>query len=184
MKKPDKGNESEILPNTLNTRIVQKIDKIESAITEYPVKGLRGDVNSDFYEFLALPRQKKLKPLIPQPSYIIHHTSALSHHTSALSPQPSSLIPKASASYCLIFCCKDTTFCRYRQENARKLICLQEIVFYAFLFRRACSLKDGFWSRQENGGSLLTGRFLTRTEQSTKCKKLSKRVFSVLVRHQ
>ena len=46
--------ESEILPNTLKTRVMQKFDKTASAITEYPVKGLRGDVNSDFYEFLAM----------------------------------------------------------------------------------------------------------------------------------
>ena len=56
-KKQDKKpqyQESEILPNTLGTRVVQKFDKTASAITEYPVKGLRGDVNSDFYEFLAM----------------------------------------------------------------------------------------------------------------------------------
>lgn len=52
--KPEKNEESEILPNTLNTRILQKLDKTESAIIEYPVKGLRGDVNSDFYEFLSM----------------------------------------------------------------------------------------------------------------------------------
>lgn len=55
--KPDKKKqeeESKILPNTLETRVMQKFDKTASAITEYPVKGLRGDVNSDFYEFLAM----------------------------------------------------------------------------------------------------------------------------------
>ena len=54
--KPEKKQEEEskILPNTLKTRIVQKFDKTTSAMTEYPVKGLRGDVNSDFYEFLAM----------------------------------------------------------------------------------------------------------------------------------
>ena len=55
--KPEKKKqeeESKILPNTLETRVMQKFDKTASAITEYPVKGLRGDVNSDFYEFLAM----------------------------------------------------------------------------------------------------------------------------------
>ena len=53
-KKADKGDESVILPNTLNTRIWQKYDKTLNAMTEYPVKGLKGDVNSDFYEFLSM----------------------------------------------------------------------------------------------------------------------------------
>ena len=54
MRKPEKDEESEILPNTLNTRIAQKTDKTMSAIVEYPFKGFRGDVNSDFYEFLSM----------------------------------------------------------------------------------------------------------------------------------
>ena len=53
-KKPDKRDESEIVPNTLKTRVLQKYDKTLNAITEYPVKGLKGDVNSDFYEFLSM----------------------------------------------------------------------------------------------------------------------------------
>lgn len=52
--KPDKGDESEIVPNTLKTRVLQKFDKTSSAIIEYPAKGLKGDVNSDFYEFLSM----------------------------------------------------------------------------------------------------------------------------------
>lgn len=47
-------NESKILPNTLETRIRQKFDKTASAFTEYPMKGLLGDINSDFYEFLSM----------------------------------------------------------------------------------------------------------------------------------
>ncbi len=47
-------DESRILPNTLKTRVLQKFDKTASAFTEYPKKGLIGDVNSDFYEFLAM----------------------------------------------------------------------------------------------------------------------------------
>ncbi len=53
-KEKPENQESMILPNTLKTRINQKYDKTTSAIIEYPVKGLRGDVNSDFYEFLAI----------------------------------------------------------------------------------------------------------------------------------
>ena len=53
-KKPEKDEESEILPNNLKTRILQKTDKTMNAVIEYPVKGLRGDVNSDFYEFLSM----------------------------------------------------------------------------------------------------------------------------------
>ncbi len=49
-----KAEESAILPNTLGTRLNQKYDKTLSALTEYPVKGLKGDVNSDFYEFLSM----------------------------------------------------------------------------------------------------------------------------------
>ena len=52
--KKEEDNESKILPNTLRTRIAQKIDKTQSAFTEYPIKGFRGDVNSDFYEFLSM----------------------------------------------------------------------------------------------------------------------------------
>ena len=53
-KKPDKYSESQIVPNTMRTRILQKYDKTLNAMTEYPVKGLKGDVNSDFYEFLSM----------------------------------------------------------------------------------------------------------------------------------
>ena len=53
-KKPEKDEESEILPNTLRTRVLQKTDKTMNAVIEYPIKGLKGDVNSDFYEFLSM----------------------------------------------------------------------------------------------------------------------------------
>lgn len=52
--KTQENEESMILPNTLSTRINQKYDKTMSAFIEYPVKGLKGDVNSDFYEFLSM----------------------------------------------------------------------------------------------------------------------------------
>lgn len=53
-KKDESSNRSAILPNTLETRVRQQFDKTTSAFTEYPRKGLKGDVNSDFYEFLAM----------------------------------------------------------------------------------------------------------------------------------
>lgn len=43
-----------ILPNTPKTRIKQGFQKTSSAFLDYPVKGFRGDVNSDFYEFLTM----------------------------------------------------------------------------------------------------------------------------------
>lgn len=46
--------ESRILPNTLRTRIQQKYQKTSNAFLQYPIKGLKGDVNSDFYEFLSM----------------------------------------------------------------------------------------------------------------------------------
>lgn len=56
--KPEKGSkandETRILPNTLNTRIQQGFQKTSSAFIDYPVRGLQGDVNSNFYEFLTM----------------------------------------------------------------------------------------------------------------------------------
>ena len=43
-----------ILPNTPQTRIKQGFQKTSSAFLDYPVKGLKGDINSNFYEFLAM----------------------------------------------------------------------------------------------------------------------------------
>ena len=53
-KKESVEAESRILPNTLKTRVEQKFQKTSNAILQYPVKGLRGDVNSDSYEFLSM----------------------------------------------------------------------------------------------------------------------------------
>ena len=54
--KPEKKAEDEtrILPNTVNTRIKQDFQKTSSAFLDYPVKGLKGDINSNFYEFLTM----------------------------------------------------------------------------------------------------------------------------------
>ncbi len=46
--------ETRILPNTLNTRVKQGFQKTSSAFLDYPIKGLQGDINSNFYEFLTM----------------------------------------------------------------------------------------------------------------------------------
>lgn len=55
--KPEKEkseNETRLLPNTPRTRIKQGFQKTSSAFLDYPVKGLQGDINSNFYEFLTM----------------------------------------------------------------------------------------------------------------------------------
>ena len=47
-------NETRILPNTAKTRVRQGFQKTTSAFIDYPVKGLQGDINSSFYEFLTM----------------------------------------------------------------------------------------------------------------------------------
>ncbi|MBQ4114245.1 hypothetical protein IJD34_02440 [bacterium] len=46
--------ETRLLDNTLKTKIRQAAQKTESAFLDYPPKGLRGDVNSNFYQFLTM----------------------------------------------------------------------------------------------------------------------------------
>lgn len=48
------NNESRILPNNRKTRVRQTSQKITSALVDYPARGLKGDVNSNFYEFLTM----------------------------------------------------------------------------------------------------------------------------------
>jgi len=43
-----------ICKNTPKNGIRRFVQKTTSAFTEYPVKGLKGDPNSDFYEFLTM----------------------------------------------------------------------------------------------------------------------------------
>lgn len=45
---------SRILPNNAKTRLRQNTQKIENAFVYYPIRGLKGDVNSNFYEFLTM----------------------------------------------------------------------------------------------------------------------------------
>ncbi|MCQ2754955.1 MAG: hypothetical protein MJ231_07930, partial [bacterium] len=47
-------DETRILPNTPKTHIDQGFQKTSSAFIDYPIKGLKGDINSNFYEFLAM----------------------------------------------------------------------------------------------------------------------------------
>ncbi len=53
-KKKKAKEETRILPNTAKTRLKQGFQKTSSAFIDYPVKGLKGDINSDFYEFLTM----------------------------------------------------------------------------------------------------------------------------------
>ncbi|MBQ7763976.1 hypothetical protein IJ384_01265 [bacterium] len=54
-KKEDKlKDETRILPNTMKTRLEQSTQKTMSAFIDYPIKGLKGDINSNFYEFLTM----------------------------------------------------------------------------------------------------------------------------------
>lgn len=47
-------DETRLLPDTIATRVKQSYQKTESAFIDYPIRGLKGDKNSNFYEFLAM----------------------------------------------------------------------------------------------------------------------------------
>lgn len=47
-------NETHILDNSIGTRFNQGSQKLLSAFIDYPVKGLMGDKNANFYEFLTM----------------------------------------------------------------------------------------------------------------------------------
>ena len=48
------NEETHLVPNTLKTRVKQSTQKTMSAFIDYPVKGLMGDINTNFYEFLTM----------------------------------------------------------------------------------------------------------------------------------
>ncbi len=50
------NEEPKVLPSNVKTRTMASFNRTASAATEYWVKGLNGDVNSNFYEFLAMGR--------------------------------------------------------------------------------------------------------------------------------
>ena len=52
--KSEDEKESHVEPNTVQTRLKQATQKTMSAFIDYPVKGLKGDVNANFYEFLTM----------------------------------------------------------------------------------------------------------------------------------
>ena len=47
-------NETHLLDNKISTRLNSASQKIMSPFIDYPVKGLMGDINSNFYEFLSM----------------------------------------------------------------------------------------------------------------------------------
>lgn len=47
-------NETHLLPNNMKTKFNQGTQKVMSAFVDYTANGLRGDVNSNFYEFLTM----------------------------------------------------------------------------------------------------------------------------------
>ena len=56
-KKAKKGSIEDgthIVPNTFANRLRQGTQRTMSAFIDYPVKGLQGDINSNFYEFLTM----------------------------------------------------------------------------------------------------------------------------------
>lgn len=56
--KPNKNKKAKddtyIMPNNVSTRINQGFHKTTNAFLFYPIKGLKGDINFNFYEFLSM----------------------------------------------------------------------------------------------------------------------------------
>ena len=52
--KDENSDDVRVLHNNLKSSFNQTVQKSMSAVVDYPVKGLKGDVNSNFYEFLAM----------------------------------------------------------------------------------------------------------------------------------
>lgn len=52
--KENPSEETHLLDNSLGTRFNQASQKLLSAFVDYPVKGLMGDKNANFYEFLTM----------------------------------------------------------------------------------------------------------------------------------
>jgi len=48
------NKESHTLPNNIRTQFEQGTQRVMSAFIDYPAKGLMGDINSNFYEFLTM----------------------------------------------------------------------------------------------------------------------------------
>ena len=57
LNKPEKNKGHEgthLVPNNAKTRLEQGSQRVMSAFIDYPVKGLMGDINTNFYEFLTM----------------------------------------------------------------------------------------------------------------------------------
>ena len=52
--KKQSNNVTRILPNNTKTKLEQGTQKTMSAFIDYPVKGFKGDINTNFYEFLTM----------------------------------------------------------------------------------------------------------------------------------
>ena len=53
-KKEEAEKETRIVKNTPKTSLRRSVQRTSSAFIDYPVKGLQGDINSNFYEFLTM----------------------------------------------------------------------------------------------------------------------------------
>ncbi len=52
----DEHEEPKVLSSSINNRMLAGFHRTSNAFLEYPAKGLKGDINSNFYEFLAMGR--------------------------------------------------------------------------------------------------------------------------------
>ena len=52
--KDENSDDVRILHNNLKSSFNQTVQKSMSAVVDYPVKGLMGDINTNFYEFLTM----------------------------------------------------------------------------------------------------------------------------------
>ena len=93
------NQESRILPNNSRTRIRQNSQKISSAIIDYPVKGLKGDVNSNFYEFLTMG----IIPYIAGSATLMFVFNAANKHLNLFSKDKASTYGKKMAMGVLLY---------------------------------------------------------------------------------
>ena len=55
-KQKEEHEEPKVLTSSINNRMLAGFHRTSNAFLEYPAKGLKGDINSNFYEFLAMGR--------------------------------------------------------------------------------------------------------------------------------
>ncbi len=56
MQQKKENEEPKVLSSNIKNRMMSGFHRTANAFTEYPAKGLKGDINSNFYEFLAMGR--------------------------------------------------------------------------------------------------------------------------------